>query len=93
MRFFVAKNQIFFEIKLPLIMKERQWKKNQAKNSEIFEKNLLDPSDDSFVNISDRKFPKSTVKNWNDIERGQQVGYGHFGNVYKGFLRLTDYTR
>ena len=45
------------------------------------------------VIIFGQKFPKDTVKNWNDIKKEKTLGSGQFGIVYKGFLHLNKYTR
>ena len=51
-------------------------------------------ADDSYVDICNRKFPKSIVREWSHIKCGEEkIGSGHFGNVYKGFLYLSDFQR
>ena len=45
------------------------------------------------VIIFGQKFPKDTVKDWNDIKKEKTLGSGQFGIVYKGFLHLNKYTR
>ena len=79
---------------LIIIIKRRKSEKNDSSNSEIIPLDPPEaPPDHSFVEICNRKFPKSTVKEWIDIKRGDQLGSGHFGNVYKGFLHLSEYQR
>ena len=86
----IATAFFLFIVGLIIIFKRRKSQKIDSSNSESIP---LDPLEDIFVEICDRKFPKSTVKEWIDIKRGEQLGSGHFGNVYKGFLHLSEYQR
>ena len=77
-----------------IIIKRRKSQKIEPSNSESIPLDPPeDPPEDFFVEICNRKFPKSTVKEWIDIKRGEQLGSGYFGTVYKGFLLLSDYQR
>ena len=62
----------------------------QPKDTDVITRPL---SEDTDVIICGKKFPKGTVKNWDDIKKEKALGSGHFGQVYKGFLHLNDYTR
>ena len=51
------------------------------------------PDDPDFVTFNGKKFPKETVMSWSDIKKERAIGSGQFGQVYKGFLHLSDYQR
>ena len=76
---------------LVTIIRRQKSKKIESSNSENMP---LEAHDDSYVDICNRKFPKSIVREWNHIKCGEEkIGSGNFGNVYKGFLYLSDFQR
>ena len=90
----IASTFFLLIVGLIIIIKQRKSQKSDSINPESIPLDPLEnPPEDSFVEICDRKFPKSTVKEWIDIKWGEQLGSGHFGNVYKGFLHLSEYQR
>ena len=78
---------------LVTIIRRQKSKKIESSNSENVPLNCHSP-DDSYVDICNRKFPKSIVREWNHIKcEEEKIGSGNFGNVYKGFLYLSDFQR
>ena len=54
---------------------------------------LIGLLDNPTVTILGRKFPISTVWDWENVTVGIELGGGQFGKVYKGFLHLSEYQR
>ena len=52
-----------------------------------------EPTGPEMVDLCNRKFPKSTVKDWDAITLGAELGVGQFGTVHRGFLHISDYQR
>ena len=87
----VASALFLVAVGLVTIIRRQKSQKIEPRNSENIP---LAAHDDSYVDICNRKFPKSIVREWNHIKCGEEkIGSGHFGNVYKGFLYLSDFQR
>ena len=97
----VASALFLVVVGLVTIIRRQKSKKIEPKNSENIPLEGHDQEvcnchspDDSYVDICNRKFPKSIVREWNHIKCGEEkIGSGNFGNVYKGFLYLSDFQR
>ena len=76
-----------------IVKKQKSMKKLDMHNTINASEKLPFASVDSEVMIWGRNFPKSTVKDWNDIEKGKKLGGGQFGLVYRGYLHLSEYQR
>ena len=76
-----------------IIKKQKSMKKLDLHNTTDDSEKLPFAPVDSEIMIWGRNFPKSTVKDWNDIEKGKKLGGGQFGLVYRGYLHLSEYQR
>ena len=82
-----------FSIGIVLIANRQKSKQNRPKLTlSNHEEEIIGHTDD-LIDICGLQFPKSTIKDWNDITLGKKLGGGQFGKVYKGFLHLSDYQR
>ena len=75
-----------------IVVRRRKMRKNEH-NSPLNYPFIDEPTGPEMVDLFNRKFPKSTVKDWDAITLGAELGGGQFGTVHRGFLHISDYQR